>query len=162
MAEASDDSADIEKLYEFNERLSSAKDKSEYGKDYESIIVAANASVKAKQLAAQLIPKFFKYFPQLAEQAFESHWYLCEDEELAVRIQAIRGLPFLCKDTPEYVPKVVDILAQFLGAGENVERDAVQKALMTLLRQDVKSKFRFQSLYKNLPFPQLPWPHQRK
>lgn len=29
MAEASDDSADIEKLYEFNERLSSAKDKSE-------------------------------------------------------------------------------------------------------------------------------------
>ncbi|XP_031117947.1 apoptosis inhibitor 5-like protein API5 [Ipomoea triloba] len=139
MAEASDDSADIEKLYEFNERLSSAKDKSEYGKDYESIIVAANASVKAKQLAAQLIPKFFKYFPQLAEQAFESHWYLCEDEELAVRIQAIRGLPFLCKDTPEYVPKVVDILAQFLGAGENVERDAVQKALMTLLRQDVKT-----------------------
>lgn len=56
----------------------------QYGKDYESIIVAANGSVKAKQLAAQLIPKFFKYFPQLAEQAFESHWYLCEDEELAV------------------------------------------------------------------------------
>lgn len=33
-----------------------------------------------------------------------------------------------------------------MNLGENVERDAVQKALMTLLRQDVKSKFQFQSL----------------
>jgi apoptosis inhibitory protein 5 (API5) len=84
---------------------------------------------------------------------------------LQVRVQAIRGLPLFCKDTPEYVSKIVDILAQLLMAGiicicyhilvsitiyslflildlifvdENVERDAVQKALMSLLRQDVK------------------------
>lgn len=86
-----------------------------------------------------------------------------------VRVQAIRGLPLFCKDTPEHLSKIVDILGPLLVAGkfcaqclvdlvgsyhlliliqfipimsgENVERDAVHKALMTLLRQDVKSEF---------------------
>lgn len=37
------------------------------------------------------------------------------------------------------------ILIQFVPimSGENVERDAVHKALLTVLRQDVKSKFLF-------------------
>ncbi|KAI5662455.1 hypothetical protein M9H77_21778 [Catharanthus roseus] len=139
MAEAVDDSIDIEKLYEYGERLTEAKDKSQHQKDYESIIAAASGSVKSKQLAAQLIPKFFKNFPQLSDQALDQHLYLCEDEELGVRVQAIRGLPLFCKDTPEYLSKIVDILAQLLVTGENVERDAVHKALMSLLRQDVKT-----------------------
>lgn len=85
---------------------------------------------------------------------------------LQVRVQAIRGLPLFCKDTPEHLSKIIDILAQLLTAGnlvfhavlsltitvlcthlilvflalveENVERDAVHKALLSLLRQDVK------------------------
>jgi Apoptosis inhibitory protein 5 (API5) len=90
--------------------------------------------------------------------------------ELQIRVQAIRGLPLLCKDTPGYVSKIVDVLGQLLGSGryscifyfhssylllfsiflilrtyftfleENVERDAVHKALMSLLRQDVKGR----------------------
>lgn len=87
-----------------------------------------------------------------------------------MRVQAIRGLPLFCKDTPENIGKMVDILVQILGSGkllwylnllhswefghdfddsdifffdlilleEFVERDAVHKALMSLLRQDVK------------------------
>ncbi|CAA3005985.1 Hypothetical predicted protein [Olea europaea subsp. europaea] len=39
-------------------------------------------SVKVKQLAALLIPRFFNYFPGLLEQALDQHLYLCEDEEL--------------------------------------------------------------------------------
>ncbi|KAL3503158.1 hypothetical protein ACH5RR_037607 [Cinchona calisaya] len=138
MEKASDDSMDIEKLYEFGERLNEAKDKSQHKEDYECILAAANGSVKAKQLSAMLIPKFFKYFPQISEQALDQHLYLCEDEELGVRVQAIRGLPLFCKDTPEHLSKIVDILAQLLVTGENVERDAVNKALMSLLRQDVR------------------------
>uniref|UniRef100_A0A7N0UQG2 Apoptosis inhibitor 5 n=1 Tax=Kalanchoe fedtschenkoi TaxID=63787 RepID=A0A7N0UQG2_KALFE len=84
MAEVSDEAKDIEKLYEFGERLNEAKDKSQ------------------------------------------------------VRVQAIRGLPLFSKDTPEYLPKIVDVLVQLLPAEENVERDAVHKAIMSLLRQDVK------------------------
>lgn len=53
-------------------------------KDYLGIIEAAGGSVKAKQLAAQLIPKFFKYFPTLSVQAIDQHFNLCEDEELGV------------------------------------------------------------------------------
>ncbi|XP_051135860.1 apoptosis inhibitor 5-like protein API5 [Andrographis paniculata] len=143
-----DDSREIEKLYEYGERLNEAKDKSQNQTDYEGIIAAANGSVKAKQLAAQMIPKFFKCFPQLAEQALDQHLYLCEDEELGVRVQAIRGLPLFCKDTPEHLAKIVDILGQLLIAGDNVERDAVHKALMSLLRQDVKTSLT--ALFKNI------------
>ncbi|KAE9456385.1 hypothetical protein C3L33_11711, partial [Rhododendron williamsianum] len=111
--------------------------------DYAAIIKAASeGTVKVKQLAAQLIPKFFKYFPTLSEDAFGQQMFLCEDEELGVRVQAIRGLLLFCKDTPENLSKIVDILGQLLHqAGENVERDAVHKALMSLLRQDIKSEF---------------------
>lgn len=57
--------------------------------DYEGIIAAANGSVKAKQLAAQLIPKFVKFFPELAEQALDQHLNLIEDQELGVSIRFI-------------------------------------------------------------------------
>ncbi|KAM3287065.1 apoptosis inhibitor 5-like protein API5 [Capsicum chacoense] len=134
-----DSTDDVDKLYEFGERLNDAKDKSQHRQDYEGIIVAANGSVKAKQLAAQLIPKFFKFFPQLVVQALDQHFNLIEDQELGVRVQAIRGLPLFCKATPEHLSKIVDILGQLLVAGENVERDAVHKALLTVLRQDVKT-----------------------
>lgn len=52
--------------------------------DYEGIIRAAKGSIKAKQLAAQLIPRFFKFFPSLSSQAVEAHFDLCEEEELGV------------------------------------------------------------------------------
>lgn len=84
---------------------------------------------------------------------------------LQIRIQAIRGFPLLGKDA-EFISKIADILGQLLTSGiafllsflssnvkcgyasqvlsciseENVERDAVHKALMSLIRQDVKSK----------------------
>ncbi|PHT35737.1 hypothetical protein CQW23_23437 [Capsicum baccatum] len=138
MADSSDE-AIIEKLYECGERLNESKDKSQNVEDYENIIKAAkSSSVKAMQLAAQLIPRFFKYFPSLSVRAVDAQLDFCEAEELAVRVQAIRGLPLFCKDTPEHLSKIVDILVQLLTADENVERDAVNKALLSLLRQDVK------------------------
>ncbi|XP_073017310.1 apoptosis inhibitor 5-like protein API5 isoform X1 [Primulina eburnea] len=149
MAEASDDAKDIEKLYEYGERLNEVKDKFQHAEDYENIIKAAKSSnVKARQLAAQLIPRFFKYFPGLSVNAVDAHLDLCEAEELGIRVQAIRGLPLFCKDTPEHLSKIVDILAQLLTAEENVERDAVNKALLSLLRQDVKASLT--ALFKHI------------
>ncbi|CAN7009859.1 unnamed protein product [Brassica oleracea var. botrytis] len=52
-----------------------------------------------------------------------------DDGELGVRVQAIRGLPLFCKDSP----------VQLLNTEEPVERDAVHKALMSLIRQDPKA-----------------------
>ncbi|CAA7410162.1 unnamed protein product [Spirodela intermedia] len=134
------DAAEVENLYQYGERLNEAKDKSQHVGDYEGILMAVQqGSTKAKQLAAQLIPKFFKFFPGLASKAASAHFDLLEEEELGIRVQAIRGLPLLCKDTPDYVTKIVDVLGQLLVAEENVERDAVHKALMSLLRQDAKA-----------------------
>ncbi|KAH7856937.1 hypothetical protein Vadar_007126 [Vaccinium darrowii] len=144
-----DDAIGIEKLYEYGERLSEAKDKSQHVEDYRSIIKAAGSdSIKAMQLAAQLIPRFFKFFPELSDLAVDSHIDLCEADELGVRVQAIRGLPLFCKDTPEHLSKIIDILAQLLTAEENVERDAVHKALLSLLRQDVKASLT--ALFKHI------------
>ncbi|XP_052183028.1 apoptosis inhibitor 5-like protein API5 isoform X2 [Diospyros lotus] len=149
MADVSDEAKTIELLYEYGERLNSAKDKSQHVEDYRSIIKAAKSeSVKAKQLAAQLIPRFFKFFPELSASAVDSHLDLCEEEELGVSVQAIRGLPLFCKDTPEHLSKIVDILVQLLAAEENVERDAVHKALLSLLRQDVKASLT--ALFKHI------------
>ncbi|ERN13987.1 hypothetical protein AMTRI_Chr01g111050 [Amborella trichopoda] len=136
---ATEDASEIEKLYEYGERLNEAKDKSKHASDYQGIIEAAKGSLKAKQLAAQLIPRFFKYFPDLAHDAANAHFDLCEEEEeLGIRIQAIRGLPLLCRDCPNYVPKIVDVLGQLLLTEENLERDAVHKALMSFLKQHTK------------------------
>ncbi|WOL14180.1 hypothetical protein Cni_G22960 [Canna indica] len=143
------EAAEVEKLYEFGERLNEAKDKSEHVSDYEGIIAAVKGqSVKAKQLAAQLIPRFFKFFPSLATEASTAQFDLVEEDELGIRVQAIRGLPLLCKDTPEYVSKIVDVLGQLLIYEENVERDAVHKALMSLLRQDAKASLT--ALFKHI------------
>ena len=58
--------------------------------DYEGILMAVqHGSTKAKQLAAQLIPKYFKFFPALASKAASAHFDLLEEEELGV------FLPFL-------------------------------------------------------------------
>lgn len=55
-------------------------------KDYQGIIDAAKTSIKAKQLAAQLIPRFFKFFPDLSGPAIDTHLDLIEEEELGVSI----------------------------------------------------------------------------
>ncbi|KAL4585673.1 hypothetical protein LXL04_010297 [Taraxacum kok-saghyz] len=161
MAEASDDTRDIEKLYEYGERLNEAKDKSQNVDDYKNIIASATStSLKARQLAAQLIPRFFKFFPGLSGTAVDAHLDLCEAEELGIRVQAIRGLPLFCKDTPEHISKIVDILAQLLIAEENVERDAVHKALLSLLRQDVKASLT--ALFKHIESVEEPIPDDNR
>ncbi|XP_013748538.1 apoptosis inhibitor 5-like protein API5 isoform X2 [Brassica napus] len=107
--------------------------------DYEGIIKMSKTSMKAKQLASQLIPRYFKFFPTLSTDAFDAHIDCIDDGELGVRVQAIRGLPLFCKDSPDIISKIVDVLVQLLNTEEPVERDAVHKALMSLIRQDPKA-----------------------
>jgi hypothetical protein len=47
-------------------------------------------------------------------------FYIFFSVALQVRVQAIRGLPLFCKDTPENIGKMVDILVQILGSGKLV------------------------------------------
>ncbi|KAH7428147.1 hypothetical protein KP509_10G077800 [Ceratopteris richardii] len=134
----SEEAALVEKLYEFGQRLADPSGP-KVESDYVGIISAAKGTSKSKQLAAQLIPRFFKHFPNLSSEAINAQLDLCEEDELGIRVQAIRGLPLLCKDTPRHLPKIADVLGQLLLAEESLEKDAVQKALMSLLRQDPKA-----------------------
>ncbi|MCO5603770.1 hypothetical protein L7F22_057922 [Adiantum nelumboides] len=112
-----DEAAAVEKLYEYGQRLaepSGTKNES----DYLGVISAAKGSSKSKQLAAQLIPRFFKHFPSLSSEGINAQLDLCEEDELGIRVQAIRGLPLLCKDTPRHLPKIADVLGQLLLAGK--------------------------------------------
>ncbi|PSN40191.1 Apoptosis inhibitor 5 [Blattella germanica] len=93
----------IEKLYKNFGVLADSKDKAE-------------GSSKEKRLASQFIARFFKHFPTLADQAIEAQLDLCEDEDVAIRKQAIKDLPSLCKDNKEHTQKIADILAQLLQA----------------------------------------------
>ncbi|CAA0252247.1 unnamed protein product [Arabidopsis thaliana] len=135
----SEDAKHIEKLYEFDERLSESTDKSQNVQDYEGIIELSKTNIKTKQLGAQLIPRYFKFFTSLATEAFDAYLDIFDEVEVGVRVQAIRGLPLFCKDTPDFISKIIDVLVQCLNTEEFVERDAVHKALMSLFRQDTKA-----------------------
>lgn len=56
----------------------------QHEKEYLEILTAVKGTEKEKRLASQFIARFFKHFPNLADQAIEAQIDLCEDEEVAV------------------------------------------------------------------------------
>ncbi|XP_002731277.1 apoptosis inhibitor 5 [Saccoglossus kowalevskii] len=131
--------ASVEQLYKDFGVLADAKDKAnEHTKEYESILSAVKGGTNEKRLAAQFIPRFFKYFPTLAEQAIESQLDLCEDDDVSIRRQAIKELPHLCKDSTEHIPRISDVLTQLLQTEDSSELSIVNTALLTLFKLDAK------------------------
>nr|CAD7427285.1 unnamed protein product [Timema monikensis] len=110
----------------------------QHADEYLEILMAVKGSSKEKRLASQFIARFFKHFPTYADQAIEAQLDLCEDEDIAIRKQAIKDLPSLCKDSKDHTHKISDILAQLLQAEESTELAAVHNSLMTLLKIDAK------------------------
>uniref|UniRef100_T1IZZ3 Nitric oxide synthase-interacting protein zinc-finger domain-containing protein n=1 Tax=Strigamia maritima TaxID=126957 RepID=T1IZZ3_STRMM len=129
----------LENLYKNYDILADAKDKiGEHEKEYLEILKAAKDSTREKLLASQIISRFFKYFPSVSNQAIDAQLDLCEDEDVAIRKQAIKDLPTLCRDNTENLPKIADVLAQLLQTEDNGELTAVHISLMTLFRIDCK------------------------
>ncbi|EGI70059.1 Apoptosis inhibitor 5 [Acromyrmex echinatior] len=129
----------IEKLYRNFGILADAKDKLiQHEKEYLEILTAVKGSPKEKRLASQFIARFFKHFPKLADQAIDAHLDLCEDEDMAIRKQAIKDLPALCKDNKEHTARIADILAQLLQAEDPSELAVVHNSIMSLMKSDPK------------------------
>lgn len=129
----------VEELYKYYEVLTDAKDKaSTHEKEYLVILEAVKGGPNEKRLASQLITRFFKYFPHLAAKAINSQLDLCEDDDVTIRKQAIRDLPLLCKDSPENLPRIADVLAQLLQTEDVGELNLVQTSLLSLMKKDVK------------------------
>lgn len=121
--------------------LAKAHDKAaERQADYVALLNAIKGdSNKVKMLAAQSIPRFFKYFSSLGDQAINAQLDLCEEEDIQIRAHAIKGLPLLCKDNRENVHKIADVLSQLLYVEDQLELDTVKRALVEMLRIDIKA-----------------------
>ncbi|XP_076328745.1 apoptosis inhibitor 5-like isoform X2 [Tachypleus tridentatus] len=129
----------VEKLYRNYEILADAKEKIlEHEKEYIEILEAVKGSGNEKRLASQFITRFFKNFPHLVDKAIDAQLDLCEDDDIAIRKQAIKELPSFCKENKEFVPKIADVLAQLLQTDESSELIVVHAALMTVFRISAK------------------------
>ncbi|KAI5641129.1 apoptosis inhibitory protein 5 (API5) domain-containing protein [Phthorimaea operculella] len=146
-------SDNIEKLYQNYGILADAKDDiSKHEKEYLEILAAVKGSDKEKRLASQFIAKFFNSFPNLAEQAIEAQFDLCEDDDVAIRKQAIKDLPNLCKEHKEHSQRIADILAQLLQSEDATEINVVTNSLLTVLKGDPKGALAglFSQIHQNV------------
>lgn len=129
----------VEKLYNYYDILAEAKDKiSEHEDKYLHILSAVRGTSNEKRLAAQFIPRFFKHFPDHFTKAIDAEIDLCEDEDVAIRKQAIKDFPTLCSDAKEFVGKIADVLTQLLLADEPPEVLVVHSSLVALFKQNAK------------------------
>lgn len=106
--------------------------------DFKDILAAVKGSPNEKRLASQFIAKFFSKFPEHADASLEAILDLCEDEDVNIRKQAIRDLPIICKESPDFVPKITDILAQLIVTDDPTELLMVNSSLLTLYRLQPK------------------------
>ncbi|XP_065070517.1 apoptosis inhibitor 5-like [Rhopilema esculentum] len=131
--------AGVEELYKSFGVLADAGDKiSEHEDAYKAIIDGVKGDAPQKKLACQFIPRFFKDFPKLAEQAIDAQLDLCEDEDAVIRRQAMRTLPDFCKDDADHVTRIADILTQLLQTEDEVELAIVKSGLVSLIKKNPK------------------------
>ncbi|GBM34546.1 Apoptosis inhibitor 5 [Araneus ventricosus] len=130
----------VDKLYQNYDILADAKNKtSEHEMLYLEIIQAVKGDQSEKMLACQFIPRFLKDFPNLAETALDAQLDLVEDEDVAIRKNAVKYLPSFCKESKEFITKISDILTQMLQSEDSGELATVHTALMTILKIDIKA-----------------------
>eukprot|EP01118_Nematostelium_gracile_P015036 TRINITY_DN5959_c0_g1_i4.p1 TRINITY_DN5959_c0_g1~~TRINITY_DN5959_c0_g1_i4.p1 ORF type:complete len:545 (+),score=145.98 TRINITY_DN5959_c0_g1_i4:51-1637(+) len=130
----------ISNLYKYSDALDAASTDDERSKlvqQYTGILDYATkegAGPKTKYLSTSLIPRYFKFFPDLAEKAVSALIDLCEEEELQTRVLSVKALTSICKDSKEFVGKVADILGQLLQAEIPTEQDNAKTSLVTIIK----------------------------
>lgn len=131
----------IEDLYKYFGILADAKeDAGKHTETYLNIISGTKSGSKEKQLAAQFIARFFKYFPKEMPIAIDAIFDLCEDDDVNIRKTAIKDLASLCKDCAvEHLNRIADILTQLLQTDDLQEFIQVQSSLLTVFKQNPKS-----------------------
>ncbi|XP_022083553.1 apoptosis inhibitor 5-like [Acanthaster planci] len=129
----------VEQLYKDYGVLADAGDKAgQHEAEYRSILSAVSAGASEKKLAAQFIPRFFKFFSGLAETAINAQLDLCEDDDCMIRRAAIKELPNLCRESTDHLLRIADVLAQLLQSDDPQEISIVNSALMSLYKIDMK------------------------
>lgn len=110
----------------------------QHEEDYKNILESVKGETgKERVLASDMVARFFKHFPNLADQALEAIEDLCPDDDVDVRKRASMALVKICRDCKEYVPRVTDILIQLLQSKDQSEINLVNQSLKVLLDLDI-------------------------
>lgn len=138
-------------LYEWSEEMAKAGEevKNKHEENYKTIIeyIKTSEDTKERILAAQIIARFFKYFPDYEESAFDSIVDLCESADVNVRKHATMAMIAVCRDCKHLVSKAADILIQLYQTNQASEVNLINQSLTTLLNLNIQ-KF-LQSFFTN-------------
>jgi len=132
----------LERLYECGEVLANAKGLTHkaHRAEYEEILLGVQGDDQCKRLSSQFIGRFFPHFPDLCQQSIDAMLDLCEDVNTMIRMQAIKDMPNLCRDSQiKTLPKIADVLTQLLQSEDRGEISVIESSLMTLIRRDTKA-----------------------
>jgi hypothetical protein len=132
-----------DKLYSLDDQLCKIEKPNDPNgiKYYKELIECSRKGTQEKKLTAQLLGKFISSYPSLQEDATEAIVDLCEEDELAIRVTAIRQIPILTKASPVNLSRMADILIQLLSTEEELESTTVKEALDALVHQNIKEVF---------------------
>lgn len=131
---------DVEQLYKSFGVLADAKDKAcEKVDSFKVILGGVTGNTAVKRLSAQFIARFFKHFPDEAENAISALVDLCEDDDVNIRKAAVKELPNLCKSDKQYVLRLTDVLVQMLASEDSSELSVVNTSLYSMFNLDAKA-----------------------
>ena len=106
--------------------------------NYKLVLNGVKGDDNCKKLSSQFITRFFALFPEMSHEALDAILDLCEDDNVAIRKQAIKDLPLLCREMKEFLPKIADVLTQLLQTGDAGELSVIESSLSSLIRKDIK------------------------
>lgn len=132
--------AGVETLYKnFGILADASENAGDHLEAYQSFIDATKASLPEKKLACQFIPRFFHFFPSLADDAIDAQLDLCEEEETQLRCQAIKSITDFCKDGSNHIIRISDVLTQLLQQEDPSEAEIIHNGIELLLERDAEA-----------------------
>ena len=116
---------ELEIFYNASTALMDKKDEENYSK-----LLNLASVQKLKLYLCKIIPQEFKHFPACQENALNVQWDLCEDDDIAIRMEAIKHLPVMAH---AYASRIADVLWQFMQSEYEDELVVVNDALKQVL-----------------------------
>lgn len=112
----------------------------QHEEEYKKIIEFVQSSdTRERLLAAQLISRFFKHFPEHEEAAFDAIVDLCESANVDVRKHATMSMIGICRESKHLVSKAADILIQLYQTDQASEVTLINQSLTTLLNLNIQN-----------------------
>ncbi|KAN0032495.1 hypothetical protein ACTFIV_006394 [Dictyostelium citrinum] len=126
----------INTFYDIANKLDANPSFPDDDKLFSKIIELSSKTKQTKKLSPQFISKYFKRFPSLQEKAIDCLIDLFDssDEDVVMRVNALKAIPTICRDNPDHIAKLVDILSQLLNTDSKVEAEHTKNSLIELYK----------------------------